>query len=72
MAGKAKRFVAVALVVGVVSIPIAATSGAAHAANGECKYGQKSDGSCWDPPAEPTPTPTPRVPGSGGSGQGGT
>lgn len=52
MTGKATRLVVVALVTLGFSVPIAATSRTAHAANGQCQYGQKSDGTCWDAQAK--------------------
>jgi hypothetical protein len=73
----AKPLVATMAIVLGISIPVAATGGTARAANGECAYGQKSDGTCWDAQATATPTPTstPTVTrpamGNGGGGEGG-
>jgi hypothetical protein len=42
------------LIAGLAAVTLLCTfTGVADAANGECKYGQKADGTCWDSEAAP-------------------
>jgi hypothetical protein len=52
MSAKVKRMVLAIVVLAALAVP----GSAAFAANGQCQYGQKSDGSCWDAAAQAATT----------------
>jgi hypothetical protein len=52
MSAKFKRIVLAGAVLAALAIP----ASAAFAAGGQCQYGQKADGSCWDAQAQAATT----------------
>jgi hypothetical protein len=50
---KVKALAATTMAALTLAVPFAAT---AHAADGQCQYGQRTDGTCWDAQANPQTT----------------